>query len=118
VADENVAWLVELTVRAGKVDEVRSLTLEMVRSAETQPGTLVYHRHLNSEGTLHAYERYQDSDAAIQHLRRFNALYAERFLSVLVRGWCYVYGPASAALIELLLPLKPIYLPERFGFDR
>src|SRR5690242_8079515 len=75
-----VAWLVELTVRAGKRGEVRSLTLEMVRSAENEPGTLVYHRHLNSDRTLHANDRYHDSDAAIQRLSRFNALYAERRL--------------------------------------
>jgi autoinducer 2-degrading protein len=118
VADEGVAWLVELTVRPGKWNEFRDLTLMMVRSAETEPGTLVYQRHLNSHGTLHAYERYRDSDAAIQHLNRFAALYAERFLSVLIRGRCYVYGAASLGLKELLLPLKPVYLPERFGFDR
>jgi quinol monooxygenase YgiN len=116
--DQTVGWLVDLSVRPGGLDAARALSLEMVSSAAGEPGTLTYLRLFSPDGTtLHAYERYRSSAAAVAHLQTFQQLFADRFLTLVVRHNCWLYGAASDELKTMLLPLRPIYLAPGYGFD-
>jgi quinol monooxygenase YgiN len=90
---DHVAWLIELTVRAGSIEALRALTEDMVDSASLEPGVVVYERFISHDHTVvHLYERYADSDAALAHLRNFTATYAEPFLALVDRTRVTVYG--------------------------
>jgi quinol monooxygenase YgiN len=114
---DHVAWLIELTVRVGKVEALRALTEDMVRSASLEPGVVVYERFVSHDHTVvHLYERYADSDAAIAHLRHFTGTYADPFLALVDRTRVTVYGTPSAQLKAELDQLDATYLTPFGGY--
>ncbi|NJL18600.1 MAG: antibiotic biosynthesis monooxygenase, partial [Nitrospira sp.] len=83
---DQVAWQVELAVKPGKLESFRALTEEMVTFTRTESGVLIYERFLSLDGaTVHIYERYVDSAAAVAHLRAFGQHFGERFVSMVER---------------------------------
>jgi quinol monooxygenase YgiN len=115
-----VFWLLELNVNLGRENEFRSLMAEMVAAAETnEPRTLTYLWNLHADGTMcHIYERYADSEAALEHLRNFQEKFASRFLDVLAPTRFVVYGSPSDELKEALTGFLPFYMHQVGGFAR
>jgi quinol monooxygenase YgiN len=116
----NVYWLLELGVVAGREDDLRGLKEEMINvTRDGEPGALNYEWHTSADGRLcHIYERYADSNAAMQHLASFGANFAERFLGVLKPKRFVVYGTPSAEVREALAGFAPVYMREAGGFTR
>ncbi len=101
--DEQISWRVELRVKPGQLDRFRALTGAMVDATRAEPGVLTYQRWTSDDGdVVHVLERYENSSAAVAHLRMFAARFAGQFSSVVERVRFTVYGSPSAELRELL----------------
>jgi len=115
---DEVAWHVELAVKSGRLDEFRKLTAEMVKSAATETGVLAFERLVSEDGkTVHVYERYESSAAAIAHLRNFASKFAGRISAMVDRNHFAVYGTPNSELRGLLGRFGAVYLTP-FGADR
>jgi quinol monooxygenase YgiN len=117
--DEQVAWHVELAVRPDELEHFRALTSEMVAFTRREPGVLVYERFLSDDGrTVHVYERYTDSAAAVSHLRAFASEFGERFSKLVERKRFLVFGNPSRELRAILDGYGAIYCAPFDGFSR
>jgi quinol monooxygenase YgiN len=98
-----VSWWVELALRPGCLENFAKLTGEMVASAQAENGVLAYQRFISEDGqTIFVHERYEDSGAAIEHLRTFIATFDERYASMVERKRFVVFGDPSDELRTLL----------------
>ena len=115
-----VAWLVELRIKDGRRQDLRTLIAEMVHSADAnEPGTLDYEWSISPDGTTcHLFERYADSAAAIAHTNTFNARFVDRFLDVLIPIRVTAYGHFSPEARASLAPQGPIFMEPAGGFSR
>jgi hypothetical protein len=59
-----------------------------------------------------------DSSTALLHLRKFEKLFAERFLALVDRKHGFVYGDVASDLRIVLDALSPVYLSQLDGFTR
>ena len=115
-----VAWLLELAVKEGELENVKTLIQEMVEATKRrEPGALIYEWSLSEdEQHCHIYERYKDSAAVVTHLKNFNEHFAERFLSSLEPARLRVYGNPSDEAKEALSGLGAVFMTEIGGFTR
>ena len=75
--DDQVSWLLEMTVKPGELDNLKALIKEMVESTGAEPGALNYQWCISDDNTtVHNFDRYSDSAAAKTHLDGFLANYA------------------------------------------
>ena len=117
--DAEVSWLIEVEVKAGKLDAFRELMHEMVESARTEPGTLAYSWFISDNGqSVHVYERYTDSATTLIHLGKFAEHFGERFLSLVTPGRFAMYGTPNDAVRAACDGLAPAYLGPFGGFVR
>lgn len=114
---DDIHWVLMLTVNEGKESDLQTLMAEMSEATLDEAGTTRY-EWLRDGDTVHLYERYVDSDAAMVHLGNFGATFAERFFDALTATGMDVYGPASDALRENLAGLDPAYYELVAGFAR
>ncbi len=91
-----VSWNLQLAVRTGRIDALRSLMEEMIESTRSEPGALAYEWFLSEDSTTcHLYERYADAEAVMAHLGAFGSKFAERFLECVEPTAFHVYGNPS-----------------------
>ena len=112
--DDDIHWIV--TAEIAQPEEFDALVADMVASTEGEEGTIAY-EWLRSGDTLHIYERYADSEAAMVHLGNFGA-FADRFTTVLSVTGLHVYGPASDALREAAAGFGAVHYDKVGGFFR
>jgi quinol monooxygenase YgiN len=116
---DHVCWMLQMTIAPGKIAELQALMAEMVASTEQEPGTLDYEWHISEDGgTLHLFERYRDSEAALAHMGTFGSKFAGRFFSLLTPTAFTLYGPASQAVRDGLAPMGAVHMPRAAGFSR
>ena len=114
-----VSWQVELAVKPGELDNFRALTREMVASTRDEQGVVSYERYVSEAGaTVHVYEQYADSAAAMAHLRAFGEKFRRRFGSMVDRKRFTVYGNPSDELRRLLDRYGATYLAPFGGFSQ
>lgn len=113
-----VFWILEVTINEGKADDFQALMEEMVSATEAnEPGAVNYEWYKEGD-TVHVFERFADSDAAMVHLGNFGASFAERFLgSVEIKGQT-VYGDISDDLRAAVGGLGAVCLGSWGGFSR
>lgn len=110
VSDE-IAWRIELSVKSDQVGNLLALTDEMVESASVEDGCLSYQRFIGSDGhSVHVYERYLNSEAALAHLKVVFIRFGDRFVSMVNRNRFTVYGTPSSDLRQMLDRFTPEYL--------
>jgi quinol monooxygenase YgiN len=115
---EEISWHVELRVRPGQLDNFRTLTGEMVAVTRREPGVLSYQRFVSEDGTtVHLYERYSDSGAAVAHLEAFAKRFADRFSTMVERKTFSVFGDPSAELKAMLDRFDAMYLKPFGGLE-
>jgi quinol monooxygenase YgiN len=106
-----IAWRVELQIKPGQLGNFQTLTAEMVEATRRERGVLSYQRFVNEAGTtIHIYERYADSAAALAHLAIFSERFADRFGAMVGRKTFTVFGNPSAELKMALDRFDPVYL--------
>ena len=114
-----VSWQVVLRLTPGKLDDFRTLTNEMVEATKDEPGALVYERFISDdEETVWVYERYRNSEAAVEHLKKFASLFGPRFSTMVTRERFTVFGSPSNELREILDGMDATYLDHLAGFSR
>ncbi len=115
-----VCWMLELSLKPGRVQEFTALMEEMVASArDNEPGTLSYEWSLSDDGNAcHIFERYTDSTAVLVHGATFESKFAARFLEILIPNRCVVYGSPSQDVRTALAGFNPIYMQSVGGFNR
>ena len=117
--DGRVSWVLEVAVNPGQIETFRALMSEMVASTRNEPGALIYEWFIGDKGdTVHLYERYADSAAAITHLTTFGEQFAERFLAAATPTRFTVMGNPSPEATEVLNALGPTYLRPFGGFAK
>jgi quinol monooxygenase YgiN len=113
--DEEISWVVELTVRKGQIDQFKALTVEMANSARNEPGTLCFQRYLSpDEVSVYVYERYSSSSAAAIHLKTFTTTFSSKFSSIVERNRFVVFGRPSPELMALLSQFDAEYFTPLF----
>ena len=96
-----VFFIVELQVKPGQIDDLRSVMGEMADLTRTEePGTLNYEWFLTEDGTAcHIYERYADSAAAVVHSATFPAELGQRAQAFLPTRLT-AYGTITEEIVE------------------
>lgn len=108
--EHQIAWHVELAVKPGQLESFRALTGEMVELTRRETGVLGYQRFVSDDGgTVHVYERYADSAAALAHLRNFARHFSARFGQLVERRRFTVLGRPSEELRAVLDGLGATY---------
>jgi quinol monooxygenase YgiN len=108
--DGEICWHVELLVKPGQLESFRALTGEMVEAARREPGVLSYQRFVSADGkTVHVFERYADSAAALTHLQVFAEKFAKRFQNLAERKSFVVFGNPTAELMATLDGYGAVY---------
>lgn len=103
MSSNEVAWRVELDVKSGQLANFLALTARMVDETRNECGVLSYQRFVNDEATsIHVYERYESSDAALAHLKAFTERFAAEFAAMVSRSRFVVYGQPSDGLRGVL----------------
>src|SRR5580704_16449005 len=98
-----VSWWVELAVKPGGLPNFEKLTAEMVASTGAETGVLAYQRFISEDRqTVHVHETYENSAAAVAHLRKFAAIFGERYAGTVDLTRFSVFGNPSDELRRLL----------------
>lgn len=120
IMNENVYWIVELAVEDGELDNFRSLMKEMVDATRAnEPGTLNYEWSISEDSkTIHIYERYADSAAAVTHMNTFGKKFAERFLAAVDQTRFAVYGNPNNEAKTVLTGVGAVFMTPFGGFSR
>src|SRR5262249_39891407 len=103
MSSTHVSLWVELAIKPGRLDEFEKLTGEMVAATRAERGVVAYQRFISGDRrTAYVHERYEDSEAAVAHLRKFAATFGKRYSSMVERKRFVVFGQPSDALRTLL----------------
>jgi autoinducer 2-degrading protein len=117
--DDQLSWVLQCAVKDGQLDAFKELMDEMVAGTSDEAGALTYEWFISDDGsTVHLYEKYADSDAAIAHLTGFREKWAGRFMSSVDVKGLTVYGSPSEAAREVMAPLGAKLLAPWGGFSR
>ena len=117
---EYVAWMFELEVRKGRDTDLRALMHEMADATQAnEPGTLMYEWSFADDGrTLHLYERYAGSAAALTHIHTFGSKFMTRFFDMLEPKRFTLYGTPSEEVRSALAASQPVIMTQKGGFSR
>jgi quinol monooxygenase YgiN len=99
-----VFWIVEGVVREGEREAFDALIDEMAASTQdNEPGTMGYEWFLDPAGNeCRIVETYQNSSAAMIHLRTFEEKYSGRLERVMQIEKLTLYGNAGKELVDTL----------------
>lgn len=102
VSTGNIHWIFAATVNDGVTrGDINALMVEAVDLTKMEKGCLAYEWHLSEDGTtLHAYERYADSEAAMVHVNETFSKVSEKLMKVMTPTGLTIYGDASDDLRE------------------
>lgn len=115
---DRVAWLLEVSIKAGREQDFNALMGEMVASVDAEPGTVGYEWTIGEDAkTVHILEQFVDSASALIHLQGFGN-YAARFVDMLDVTRLSVYGDPSGDVREGLAGFGPTFLKVTGGFTR
>ena len=116
---EEVSWSLELAIKPGQIDVVRTLIPEMVDSTQKEPGALIYEWSISDDDRMvHSYDRYANSEAVLAHLSTFGEKFAERFLAAVEPTRFVVYGDPTDQAREALDAFGALYMKPLAGFAR
>lgn len=117
--EDQVSWVVECSVKDGKLDDFKALMEEMVEGTSAEPQTLNYEWFVSEDGsTVHIYEKYADSAATVAHVSGFMEKWAGRFMECVDVPRFTVYGSPDDAAREIVAPFGGTYLGHWGGFSR
>ena len=117
---EQVAWVLQMSVKEGQYDNLVALMNEMVAATEAdEPRALSYEWSVSEDKTVcHLYERYADSAATMVHLGNFGRKFMKRFFSILKVTHVPVYGSPNDEVKQAMATLNPVYMGSIGGFTR
>lgn len=115
---EHVYWILKAQIQAGKVERVKELAAQFCERARDEDGMLAYEWSVSEDGTsLHVYERYVDSDAALTHFENV-APHVGELLAVVKPTGTDCYGATSPAFRTAVEGYGMSYFVPIAGFHR
>lgn len=110
--DATIRWVMEASVDADRIDELRALMGEMSTAVrDEEPGCLQYDWYLgDGEANCHFLEAYADDAAILRHVDTLNQRFARRLFGLIRPLRFTVYGTVGEAARAALAPLAPRYL--------
>ena len=106
--ENEVAWLFELEVQPHTRAALEELVPEMIEETKkTEPGSRAYQIFVN-DGSICVYERYDNSEAALEHMKNFGEKFAGRFMALVTPTRFTLLGSPSAELLEVVGPIGAI----------
>jgi quinol monooxygenase YgiN len=117
---ENVILAVEFAIIPDRFEDFKTLMAAMVDATQKNEfGTLNYEWAISDDRQVcHVYERFQDSDAVMTHMERFNANFAAQFGETVKLVRFVVYGTPSPQVKDALAGASPNYMAPFGGFSR
>ena len=118
VSTGNIHLVFAATINDGVTrDDVNELISEASDLTKMEKGCLAYEWHLSEDGkTLHAYERYADSEAAVVHLTETLSKISEKVMKLVTPTGMTIYGDASNDLREAGKGLGAVHFERIGGF--
>ncbi|MCP4303525.1 MAG: antibiotic biosynthesis monooxygenase [bacterium] len=117
--EQPVHWVLDVAIKDGELENLKTLIAEMAESAEAEPGTLEYQWMINEDGSVgRLSERYASSTATLVHLDSFNQNFAERFETMVDPGRFVVLGDPGDKVRTAIAGFNPIYMQAAGGFSR
>ena len=115
-----VSWVLQCAVKEGQLDAFKQLMDEMVESTrDEEAGTLNYEWFISDDNrTVHLYEKYADSAAALAHMKSFGEKWAGRFLGCIDVERVTAYGNPDEAAQKGLAQMGAKTLVTWGGFAR
>jgi quinol monooxygenase YgiN len=107
-AEKEIAWLFELELKPENRAAFEVLVPEMVEETrKAEPGSRAYQIFVN-EGSVNVFERYDDSEAALEHMKNFGERFAGRFMALVTPVRFTLLGSPSPELLEVVGPIGAI----------
>jgi quinol monooxygenase YgiN len=107
-AEKEIAWLFELELKPENRAAFEALVPEMVEETrKAEPGSRAYQIFVN-EGSVNVFERYDDSEAALEHMKNFGERFAGRFMALVTPVRFTLLGSPSPELLEVVGPIGAI----------
>jgi quinol monooxygenase YgiN len=104
--EKEVAWLFELEVAPENRKALEALVPEMVEETKkAEPGSRAYQVFMDDGSAVCVYERYDDSEAALEHMKNFGEKFAGRFMALVKPVRFTLLGSPSAELLEVVGPI-------------
>jgi quinol monooxygenase YgiN len=118
--NDNVFWLLEVSIKSGELDNFKALINEMVEGTQAdEPNAMNFEFFISEdEKSCHIYERYSDSAAVMTHLGNFGGKFAERFMALVDPTRMVVYGNPSDEAKKALSGFGALFLTPIGGFTR
>lgn len=115
----HVAWMTELAVKDGELETFTELMEEMVAGTREEPQALAYEWYISDDQrSVHIFEKYADSDAAIAHVNRLVERWIRRYIACVDIKRVVIYGDPSPAAREIFDGWRAAYLGPWGGFSR
>jgi quinol monooxygenase YgiN len=114
--ENEIAWLFELEVAPENMEAFKALLPEMIEDTKSsEPGSRAYQFFVNGTSVL-AYERYDDSEAALAHMTAFGEKFAQRFMAYVKPVRFTLLGNPSPELTEVVAPIGAVVHPTLGGY--
>ena len=114
-----ISWIATYSVRAGQLERLEALITEMVDATAREPAALGYSFSLSEDrSTVHLYEAYEDSKAAVDHMTKVFPRFAGDFFECLTAETFVVYGTPDRAAVDIFDGLGACYMSTLAGFSR
>ena len=108
-AETEIAWLFELEVQPEHRKQFEALVPEMVEETRaSEPGSRAYQIFVDQGSTVCVYERYDSSEAALEHMKNFGEKFAERFMALAKPVRFTLLGSPSAELLDAVGPIGAV----------
>ena len=114
---ENIGWIVEAKIKAGKLEEFRQVVEEIVAETRKEGGTLNYQYFVSDDGDVLVYERFANIESAHIHITNWDN-YAERWVAAAPATRMVHLGDLPSELAERHAALAPKMLKPFNGFAR
>jgi quinol monooxygenase YgiN len=115
----NIAFTYTGEVLPGQMDNFRQVAARVIAAVAQEPGTLMYEWSLRpDQKTFDAVELYQNSDAAIAHVKHVLSEFGKDLGQVQKEIGLVVYGSPNEQAKQALAGLNPVYETPIDGFIR
>jgi quinol monooxygenase YgiN len=115
----NIVFLYTGEVLPGQMDNFKRVATKVIAAVAQEPGTLMYEWSLRpDQKTFDAVELYQNSDAAVAHVKHVVSEFGKDLGEVQKELQLVVYGSPDAQAKQALAPLSPVYTTPIEGFVR
>ena len=115
----NIVFLYTGEILPGQMDNFKRVATKVIAGVAQEPGTLMYEWSLRpDQKTFDAVELYQNSDAAVAHVKHVVAEFGKDLGEVQKELQLVVYGSPDGQAKQVLAPLNPVYTTPVDGFVR